>query len=139
MSRVWCGILLLCVAVSAHSQADRSPELPAGMGTGGEFRSKNVDPKAVEIPLYAGALVSDVLTALTDKGFRIRWKPEQVLPTMTLLERPKSTRVDYLLNEILEPWGMKADPDLMQGGYLVRKMKKKKSKVTVEPPAPAQQ
>ena len=138
MSRVWYGIVLFCVAATAHAQANRSPELPAGMGTGGEFQSKNVDPKAVEIPLYAGALVSDVLKALTDKGFHIRWKPEQVLPTMTLLERPKSTRVDNLLNEILEPWGMKADPDLMKGGYLVRQMKKKKSKVTVEPPPPAQ-
>jgi hypothetical protein len=138
MSRVWCGALLILVATIVHAQANRAPELPAGMGTGGEFQSKNVDPKAVEIPLYAGALVSDVLTALTEKGFRIRWSPEQVLPSMILHERPKATRIDYLLNEILEPWGMKADPDLMKGGYLVRKMKKKKSKVTVESPPSAQ-
>jgi hypothetical protein len=136
---MWYGIALICVAANCHAQANRAPELATGMATGSEFRSKTMDPKAVEIPLYAGALVSDVLTALSDKGFRIRWKPEQVLPTMTLLERPKATRVDYLLNEILEPWGMRADPDLLQGGYLVKQLKKKKSKVTVEqPPAPVQ-
>jgi hypothetical protein len=134
MSRIWYGMVLVCIAATGHAQANRSPELPAGMGTGGEYRSKSVDPKAVEIPLYAGALVSDVLTALTDKGFRIKWRPEQVLPTMTLLERPKATRVDNLLNEILEPWGMRADPDLMQGGYLVRQMKKKKSKAKTDAP-----
>ena len=102
MSRICFGIALLCVAVTCHAQYAGAP-LPAGQATGGEYRSKTVDPRAVQIPLYAGALVSDVLTALNDKGFSIKWKPEQVLPTMTLLERPKSTRIDNLLNEILEP------------------------------------
>jgi hypothetical protein len=133
MSRIWFGIALLCVAANGHAQYAGAP-LPAGQGTGGEYRSKTVDPKAVEIPLQPGTLVSDVLNALTDKGFRIRWRPEQVLPTMTLLERPSATRIDNLLNEILEPWGMRAVPDLMEGGYLVKQLKKKKSKVTVEQP-----
>ena len=126
MSRIWCGIALLCVAATCHAQANRAPELPSGIGPGGEFRSKIVDPKAVEIPLYAGALVSDVLTALTAKGFHIKWSPEQVLPTMKLLERPKATRIDNLLNEILLPYGMRAAPDLMEGGYLVKQLKKKR-------------
>jgi hypothetical protein len=134
MSRIWYGIVLSCVAATCHAQANRAPDLPGGQAIGGEYRNKIVDPKAVEIPLYPGALVSDVLTSLTQKGFRIRWKPEQVLPTMTLLERPKATRIDNLLNEILEPWGMRATPDLMEGGYLVKQVKKKKSKVTVEQP-----
>jgi len=95
-----------------------------------------VDPKAVQIPLYPGALVSEVLTALTDKGFSIRWKPTQVTPEMKLLEKPKSTRVDNLLNEILKPWGMRADPDLLKGGYLVKDMKKKPKEFSVEQTSP---
>jgi hypothetical protein len=135
MSRIYQVIALLCVAASCHAQ-DGAPvlqqydgaPLPGGMGTGSEFQSKVVDPKAIEIPLKVGTSVSDVLTALTDKGFRIKWKPEQVTPAMKLLARPKATRVDNLLNEILEPWGMRADPDLMRGGYLIKDLKKKKPK-----------
>ena len=135
MSRVCQVIALLFVAGSCHAQMN-GPEssqypgapLPSGQGVGEEFRSKVVDPKAVEIPLYVGAAVSEVLTALTEKGFQIRWKPEQVTSEMKLLEKPRSTRVDNLLNEILKPWGLRADPDLMKGGYLVKDMKKKKPK-----------
>ena len=133
MSRIWCGIALLCVATASYAQYPGAP-LPAGQGNGGEYRTKTIDPRAVEIPLYPGALVSDVLTALNQKGFSIKWKPEQVLPTMTLLERPKATRIDYLLNEILEPWGMRAHPNLQEGGYLVKQLKKKKGKVSVGDP-----
>ena len=133
MSRLFYGIALLCAAATCHAQYPGAP-LPAGQGNGGEYRSKTIDPRAVEIPLYAGALVSDVLTALNQKGFSIKWKPDMLLPTMTLLERPKATRIDNLLNEILEPWGMQAKPNLQEGGYLVKQLKKKKSKVTVEQP-----
>jgi len=137
MSRVYQVMALLLVAGSCHaqgmmngpvsSQYDGAP-LPTGQGNGEEFRSKAVDPKAVEIPLYVGAAVADVLTALKDKGFHIRWTPEQVTTEMKLMEKPKSTRVDNLLNEILKPWGLRADPDLMKGGYLVKDLKKKKPK-----------
>lgn len=136
MSRIWYGIALLCVAGISHAQFPGAP-LPSGQGNGEEYRDKVADPKAVEIPLKPGTPVSDVLTALTQKGFRIVWKPEQVLPAMTLLEKPKSTRVDNLLNEILRPWGMQADPDLLRGGYLVKNLKKKKPKeFAVEQTAP---
>lgn len=135
MSRIWIGIALLFVAATCHAQYEGAP-LPAGQGTGEEYRSKAVDPKAVQIPLYPGVLVSDVLTALTEKGFHIRWKPEQVTPTMKLLEKPRSTRVDNLLNEILKPWGMRADPDLLKGGYLVKDLKKKSKEYTVEQTSP---
>jgi hypothetical protein len=135
MSRFYQLIALLCVAGSCHAQMDGPQSgqfdgapLPEGMGTGSEFQSKVVDPKAVEIPLKPGTPLSAVLTALTDKGFRIKWKPEQVSPDMKLVTRPKATRVDNLLNEILEPWGMRADADLMRGGYLIKDLKKKKSK-----------
>ena len=135
MSRIYQVVALLCVAGSCQAQMNGPSSssfpgapLPSGMGTGAEFQSKSVDPKAVEIPLYPGALISDVLTALTDKGFKIRWTPEQVTSEMKVLEKPKAKRVDNLLNEILSPWGMRADPDLMKGGYLVKDLKKKKSK-----------
>jgi hypothetical protein len=138
MSRIYQVIALLCVAGSCHAQSDMNgpvsmqydgAPLPQGMGVGDEYRnSKSVDPKAVEIPLHAGAQISAVLTALTDKGFKIRWKPEQVTDTMKIVQKPKSTRVDNMLNEILAPWGLRADPDLLKGGYLVKDLKKKKSK-----------
>ena len=136
MSRVYQVIALLCVAGSCHAQIDGpvsqqydGAPLPQGMDVGDEYRSsKSVDPKAVEIPLNVGTQISAVLTALTDKGFKIRWKPEQVTDTMKIVQKPKSTRVDNMLNEILAPWGLRADADLMKGGYLVKDLKKKKSK-----------
>jgi hypothetical protein len=100
---------------------------PVGpQGTDPDVRNSVADPKAVEVPLYAGAPISAVLTALTDKGFRIKWNPDQVLPTMTVLEKPKSTRIDNLLNEILKPYDMRADHNLQDGGYRVKPLKKKK-------------
>jgi hypothetical protein len=134
MSRIWYGIVLLSVAATCNAQFPGAP-LPAGQPIGGEFQSKVVDPKAVVIPLKPGTPVSEVLTALTDKGFRIKWKPEHVQPNMKLLEKPRSTRVDNLLNEILAPWGMRADADLLKGGYLV-KQKKKPKEFAVEQTSP---
>ena len=69
-----------------------------------------------------------MLTALIEKGFKIKWDPKEVLPTMTIVERPKATRVDRMLNEILAPWSMRADHNSMDGGYRVRPVKKKSSK-----------
>jgi len=132
MSRIWYGFVLLSVAGISHAQYEGAP-LPAGQPIGAEFQSKVVDPKAVQIPLKPGTPLSEVLTALTEKGFRIKWKPDQVSPDMKLLEKPKATRVDNLLNEILKPYDMRADADLMRGGYLIKDLKKKKPKeYTVE-------
>jgi len=128
MSRIWYGIALLLFAATCNAQVGRAPDLPNGAGTAPDVRNKTADPNAVEIPLYPGALISDVLTALTDKGFLIKWSPEQVLPTMTVLEKPKATRIDNLLNEILAPWGMRADHNLQDGGYRVKAVKKKPKK-----------
>ena len=143
MSRIWYGIALLSIAATCNAQFPGAP-LPSGQPIGGEFQSKVVDPKAVVIPLKPGTPVSEVLTALTQKGFRIKWKPDQVQPGMKLLEKPRSTRVDNLLNEILEPWGLHADADLLKGGYLVKQKKKPKGFVVEQsssPPdsAPAEQ
>ena len=45
---------------------------------------------------------------------------------MTLLEKPKATRIDTLLTEILKPWGLRADHNLMDGGWRVRPLKEEK-------------
>jgi hypothetical protein len=138
MSRTWYGIALLCVAAACNAQAP-AVSFPQGQGTEPDVRQRNADPKAVVIPLYAGAKVSDVLAALIDKGFLIKWNPEEVLPTMTLLERPKATRIDNLLNEILKPYAMRADHNLQDGGYRVRPLKKKKKEVVIEDPVTSTQ
>lgn len=140
MSRIlWVFVLLSCAGVCQAQRPGEAPPLPAGPGPGVDVRSKTADPSAVEIPLYAGAPVRDVLEALTEKGFAIKWDPEQVLPTMKLLERPKSTRIDKLLTEILTPYDLRADHNLMDGGWRVRPVKKKKKEVIIDEPMPPAQ
>jgi hypothetical protein len=137
MSRSWFTIvLMICAGVCQAQRMGEAAPLPSGPGPLTDVRSNHPDPSAVEIPLYSGAAVRDVLQALSDKGFTIKWDPEEVLPTMTLLERPKATRVDKLLTEILTPWGLRADHNTRDGGYRVRPSKKKKE-VTVGDPEPA--
>jgi hypothetical protein len=132
MSRRWYAIVLLCLAgpcaAQLGPQGQGAPEIgeQSSQSTDADVRHTIADPKSVEIPLYPGAPISAVLTALIEKGFKIKWSPEEVLPTMTLLERPKSTRVDNLLNEILKPYDMRADHNLQDGGYRVKALKKKK-------------
>jgi len=142
MSRTWLVMVLFaCTAVcqAQNGPADEGKPLPMGQGTDADVRAKKADPSAVEIPLYVGAPVRDVLEALTDKGFTIKWDPEQVLPTMKLLEKPKSTRIDKLLTEILTPYDLRADHNLMDGGWRVRPLKKKKKEVIIDEPMPAAQ
>ena len=142
MSRICLAIVLLACAAVCQAQygpADEGKPLPMGQGTDADVRPKKSDPPAVEIPLYAGAPVRDVLEALTEKGFAIKWDPEQVLPTMKLLERPKSTRIDKLLTEILTPYDLRADHNLMDGGWRVRPVKKKKKEVIIDEPMPPAQ
>jgi hypothetical protein len=134
MTRFGYAALLLCFAGAAAAQTG-----PAGQGGGeiGEQSSQGTDadvrhgagdPRAVMVPLYPGAPIPAVLDALIQKGFKIKWNAEEVLPTMTILERPKATRIDNVLNEILKPWGMRADHNMVDGGYRVRPLKKKDKK-----------
>jgi hypothetical protein len=134
MKHIGLGLMLLCIAGVCWAQVGAAPPLPVGPGTDADVRNKHADPAAVEIPLYAGAPVTDVLEALTEKGFLIKWDKKQVLPTMKLLEKPKATRIDSLLTEILAPWGMRADRNQFDGGFRVRPMKKEKKD---EPATPA--
>jgi hypothetical protein len=142
MSRIGLGFaLLLCSGVCLAQAPLPGNPMTAPLsdpGTlGSEARNKHADPAAVEIPLYAGAPVREVLDALNDKGFLIKYDKEQVLPTMRLLERPKATRIDKLLAEILAPWNLRADRNAMDGGWRVRPQKTKKKEVIVEEPTPA--
>jgi hypothetical protein len=142
MSRLWLAMVVLAnagVCLAQNGPADEGKPLPMGQGTDADVRAKKSDPPAVEIPLYAGAAIRDVLTALTDKGFTIKWDPEQVLPTMKLLEKPKASRIDKLLTEILTPYDLRADHNLMDGGWRVRPIKKKKKEVIIEEPEPPAQ
>jgi hypothetical protein len=108
-----------------------------GASTDADVRDKHQDPSAVEIPLYAGARVMDVLQALNDKGFLIKWDKKQIEPSMKLLEKPKASRIDKLLGEILEPHGYRADHNLRDGGFRVRPQKKPKTKeVTISDEEP---
>lgn len=137
MSRIWLAIVLFACAGVCQAQSQTQPAVQyPDISNDADVRAKKADPRAVEIPLYAGAPVRDVLTALSDKGFLIKWDPEQVLPTMTLLEKPKSTRIDSLLTEILKPWSLRADHNLMDGGWRVRALNKKKKEVLIEDPVP---
>ena len=138
MSRIGLGIVFFVCAGVCHAQGTGTPNepLPAGQGTDADVRTKRADPSAVEIPLYVGAALRDVIDALNAKGFLIKYDPEQVLPTMKLLEKPKASRIDTLLTEILAPWGLRADHNLMDGGWRIRPTKKKKE-VIVEDPTPA--
>jgi hypothetical protein len=127
MRTIRIGLALLGIAGACHGQQPgMAPPLPVGASTDADVRVKNPDPSAVVIPLYAGAKVTDVLRALEDKGFMIKWSPAQVTPSMKLHEKPKATRIDKLLNEILLPWGMRADRNQMDGGYRVRPLKNAK-------------
>src|SRR5215510_10171221 len=101
MSRTWLALaLFICAGVSQAQEPpagrglDMSFPEASAPGTDADVRAKRADPAAVEIPLYAGAPVREVIDALNAKGFLIKYDPEQVLPTMKLLERPKATRID---------------------------------------------
>jgi hypothetical protein len=135
MSRTWLGIVLFACAGVCQAQTEPAVQYPE-VSNDPDVRTKKADPRAVVVPLYVGAPVRDVLSALNDKGFSIQWDPEQVLPTMTLLEKPKATRIDSLLTEILKPWGLRADHNLMDGGWRVRALKKKKEVIVEEPMPP---
>jgi hypothetical protein len=123
-------VLLFVATACCAQEVPGSYTPPVNMSVvhgNGDIRSAAVDPSAVEIPLYTGASIEAILKALKDKGFKIKWNADDVLPTMTLLEKPKSTRIDRLLGEILKPWDLKADHNSVYGEYRVRPRKKKSS------------
>jgi hypothetical protein len=90
-----------------------------------EWREATNEPGAAKIWLHPGVPIGTVLESLNSKGFRISYNPEQLPPTMTLLERPKARRIDTLLREILTPYDLHAD-HTPYGEWKVKPMKKSK-------------
>jgi hypothetical protein len=126
MSRAGLLFALLGASVACHAESQYN----------NEWRSGQNEPRAAEIPLYAGARVGDVLDALKAKGFHIKYSSDMVLPTMTLLERPKATRIDDLLREILAPFDLRASRGA-NGLWVVGPIKKKKKDKVPTPVAQA--
>lgn len=82
------------------------------------------DPHAIDLLFKEGNTIQSILDGLTAKGFHIKYKKQQVLPTMTLLSLPKNSRIDLVLQEILEPWNL----DVYHSGlgqWIVKPSKKK--------------
>jgi len=96
-----------------------------------EWRTATNDPAAAKLWLHPGVPIESVLDSLNAKGFRITYKSEHILPSMTLLERPKAKRIDTLLREILTPYDLHADHTLY-GEWKVKPLRKKRAKVEIE-------
>ncbi|HEU4603233.1 MAG TPA: hypothetical protein VFS24_14765, partial [Steroidobacteraceae bacterium] len=90
------------------------------------------DPKAVDVLFKEGNSIASILEGLNEKGFHIEYKKKQVPPTMTLVALPKATRIDDVLNEILEPWNLAAFRSPM-GKLIVRPDKKKAAELANAP------
>ncbi len=117
MPRPWPVLTLLLAAASCN----------AGQT---EWYGATNEPDAAKMWLHPGVPIQSVLELLNSKGFRITYRPEHVLPTMTLLERPKARRIDTLLREILAPYDLHADHTLY-GEWKVRPIKRKRPKGTL--------
>jgi len=112
MSHLWPVLpLLLAAATCAAGET--------------EWRDATNEPGAARIWLHPGVKIETVLESLNSKGFRITYKLGQILPTMTLLERPKAKRIDTLLTEILSPYDLHAD-HTPYGEWKVKPIKKKR-------------
>ena len=131
MSRMWYGIALLC----RRGELSRAGEPGARArrrrhGHGGEFAARPWIPRRSRFRCMRARSVSDVLKALTDKGFRIKWNPTGVADDDAAREaegdahRQSAERDPRAL-------GYAGRPNLLDGGYRVKPLKKKKSKVTV--------
>jgi hypothetical protein len=86
--------------------------------------ARETDPRAADMLFKEGNTIASILDGLKEKGFPIDYKKKNLPPTMTLLALPKATRIDEVLNEILEPWNMSAYHS-PTGKWIVKPDKKK--------------
>ena len=71
--------------------------------------AQNASPATTtEVSLSVGTSLDSALAALNALGHRIVYSSALVTPGMTLRTRPKATRLDALLEEILAPWSLRA-------------------------------
>ena len=113
MSHLW-SVLPLLLAATACAAGET------------EWRAATNEPAAVKVFLHPGVPIASVLETLNSRGFRITYQPGQITPAMTLLERPRATRIDTLLREILAPYDLQVDHTLY-GEWKVKRIKKKRA------------
>ena len=106
----FASIALICANVTLAAEGvfsrDTSPASMHDTPVAAYYDSTVNDPHAIDLLFKEGNTIQSVLDALTEKGFHIKYKKQQVLPTMTLLAIPKNSRIDLMLHEILEPWNL---------------------------------
>jgi len=129
MLRLCCGFIALISAnvVVAEEGVFSRDSSPAGMHDtpmATYYDSTVNDPKAIDLLFKEGTTIQSILDGLSDKGFHIKYKKEQVLPTMTLLTLPKNSRIDLVLQEILQPWNLDVYHSPL-GQWIVKPGKKK--------------
>ena len=81
--------------------------------------------------LHAGDSLGSALATLNGQGFRVVYSSALVRPNMTLHSRPRATRIDELLDEILSPWKLRA-VQATNGDWLVAARE-----ITTSPDKPA--
>jgi hypothetical protein len=129
MLRLCYGFIALISAnvVVAEEGVFSRDTSPAGMHdtpVAAYYDSTVNDPKAIDLLFKEGTTIQSILDGLSDKGFHIKYKKEQVLPTMTLLALPKNSRIDLVLQEILQPWNLDAYHTPL-GQWIVKPRRKK--------------
>jgi len=119
MSHLWPILAMFLLAATCRA------------GETAEWRASTNEPGAARVWLHPGLPIPTVLESLNSKGFRITYKPDQVPPTMILIERPKAKQIDTLLREILSPYDLHADHTIY-GEWKVKPIKKKKIRVAAK-------
>jgi len=125
------GFVLLMAGGTAFAQAPKGPydsafPIAESSVLVNHFANEANDPKQVELLFKEGNTIAEVLEGLKEKGFAIDYKKKYVPPTMTLLALPKSTRIDDVLREILEPWNLSVFHSPL-GRWVIRPDKNKRT------------
>ncbi len=129
---LWVSLMLGSSASVAWAQMDAGTANANSIGNAGVRDSTMLDlsmpsvsdPAAVDMLFQEGNTIASILEGLKEKGFHIRYKEKQFLPSMTLLSLPTATRIDDVLSEILEPWNFRVYRSPL--GHLVVTQNKKK-------------
>lgn len=129
---------LMAISGSAMAQASEFTQANSAV-LGAQYGDQSNDPMQVEMLFKEGNAIVDILKGLKDKGFALDYKEKQVPREMTLLSLPKSTRIDDVLREILEPWNLSLYHS-PYGRWVVRPDKNKRGKTpSAEAAAKAEQ
>ena len=86
---------------------------------------------------YAGRSLADVLRYLQSLGLKVVFSSELVRPEMRVLSEPKSTAPRTILDEVLEPHGLRAAAGPKDTWRVVRGRKVSAAPAAASPPPPA--